>query len=175
MSASGRPRVLFVLQNAWRRSAKPGETEWLHEKVWLRLLWRSMTGKRLREMIPDGIDFEVVNATLRIGDRAAATFPADRLLMLARLRSRRPDLVVLCGKVAQELTMIVGAYGYPCILAPHPAWRALPKTQTAEIREEIELALRDSFPVTDDLLDAPDGAVVDGYERVGDSWERIKQ
>lgn len=27
-----------------------------------------------------------------------------------------------------------------------------------------------SFPVTDPDLDAPDGAVVDGYERVGDTW-----
>lgn len=27
-----------------------------------------------------------------------------------------------------------------------------------------------SFPVTDDALDAPDGAVVDGYERRGDRW-----
>ena len=27
-----------------------------------------------------------------------------------------------------------------------------------------------SFPVTDPDLDAPDGAVVDGYERVGDRW-----
>lgn len=26
------------------------------------------------------------------------------------------------------------------------------------------------FPVTDDDLDAPDGAVVDGYERVGHWW-----
>ena len=31
----------------------------------------------------------------------------------------------------------------------------------------------DSFPVTDDELDAPDGAVVDGYERQGDRWVRI--
>jgi N6-adenosine-specific RNA methylase IME4 len=27
-----------------------------------------------------------------------------------------------------------------------------------------------TFPVTDDLVDAPDGSVVDGYERVGDLW-----
>lgn len=30
-----------------------------------------------------------------------------------------------------------------------------------------------SFPVTDANLDAPDGAVVDGYERVGDRWEKV--
>jgi len=27
-----------------------------------------------------------------------------------------------------------------------------------------------AFPVTDPNLDAPDGAIVDGYERVGDTW-----
>lgn len=29
------------------------------------------------------------------------------------------------------------------------------------------------FDVTDDALDAPDGAVVDGYERRGGSWHRL--
>jgi len=33
---------------------------------------------------------------------------------------------------------------------------------------------REPFPVTDDLLDAPDGAVVDGFERVGDWWHPVK-
>lgn len=28
-------------------------------------------------------------------------------------------------------------------------------------------------PVTDPLLDAPDGAIVDGYERVGDTWRLL--
>lgn len=32
--------------------------------------------------------------------------------------------------------------------------------------------LRTSIPVTDSSLDAPDGAVVDGMERVGGTWER---
>lgn len=138
------PRVLFVLQNAWRRGAKEREREgeWLHEKTWLRLLWRSHTGKRLKEMIPDGIAYEVVNATLRIGDRAAATFPADRTLMHVRMQARRPDLVVLCGKVAQELRVTVDiGNGCPYILAPHPAWRRLSKAQTAEVKEEITSAL----------------------------------
>ena len=34
---------------------------------------------------------------------------------------------------------------------------------------------RRSFPVTDPDLDAPDGAVVDGYERVGDRWTRKRR
>lgn len=31
-----------------------------------------------------------------------------------------------------------------------------------------------SFPVTDDIEDAPDGAIVDGYERIGGMWYKIK-
>ena len=30
-------------------------------------------------------------------------------------------------------------------------------------------------PVTDPDLDAPDGAVVDGFERVGDRWEPVRR
>lgn len=30
-----------------------------------------------------------------------------------------------------------------------------------------------TFPVTDDELDAPDGAMVDGFERVGMEWRRL--
>lgn len=31
-----------------------------------------------------------------------------------------------------------------------------------------------SFPVTDPDLDAPDGAIVEGYRRVGNRWERTE-
>jgi hypothetical protein len=33
---------------------------------------------------------------------------------------------------------------------------------------------RASFPVTDPLEDAPDGAVVDGFERVGEVWHPVE-
>lgn len=46
------------------------------------------------------------------------------------------------------------------------------------VREALELLetpvrQRDWFPVTDPELDAPDGAIVDGYQRVGSIWKRI--
>jgi hypothetical protein len=34
---------------------------------------------------------------------------------------------------------------------------------------------KDWFPVTDPDFDAPDGAVVDGFVRVGDKWVRVKR
>ena len=35
-------------------------------------------------------------------------------------------------------------------------------------------SLADYFSVTDPNLDAPDGAIVDGYERVGDRWKKVR-
>lgn len=34
---------------------------------------------------------------------------------------------------------------------------------------------RKGFPVTDPHLDAPDGAIVNGYERHGDRWEPVQR
>ena len=137
------PRVLFVLQNAWRRGAVPGELESDHEpRAWERGLWRSQTGKRLREMIPDDLmismQFEVVNASLRVGSHSTAVFAADSLLMHARMQRIQPDFVVLLGKVAEKLAPVVASYNRPCIIGPQPAWRLLSKVRTAELKEEIE-------------------------------------
>ncbi len=165
--------VLFVLQNSWRKSAKPGEQELGREAVWRRLLWRSQTGRRLTEMIPNDISFEVVNASALVGNHSASVYPVDMALMALRLARIVPVVVVLCGKVAAGLAPLVEAAQITLVIAPHPAWRALSKEHTARIKTEIELALRDRFPVTNDLQDAPDGAVVNGYVRVGDYWERV--
>lgn len=139
--------VLFVLQNAWRRGAVPGEVESDHEpRAWIRGLWRSQTSKRLREMIPEDMfsldTFEVVNASELVGNRASAVFAFDSVLMQSRLRLIQPSLVVLCGKVAQGLLPVVERYGLPYVLTPHPTWRLLSKVRTAEIRAEIEEKVR---------------------------------
>lgn len=167
------PFVLFVLQNAWRHGAVPGETDDRLRRAWSRLLWRSQTGKRLQEMIPEGIEYGVVNASPFVGSTSGSIFAADKVLMTLRLVRYRPHLVVLCGKVAEQLAPLLDEFGQGYLVTPHPAWRMLSKEQTASIKQDIEIATRDSFPVTDDLMDAPDGAVVDGYKRVGDQWERV--
>lgn len=162
-----------MLQNAWRKSAKPGERDVGRERVWDRLLWRSQTGRRLREMIPDDTTFEVVNASALVGNHSSSVYPADTALMAMRLGRIKPTVVVLCGKVAAGLAPLIEDAQTTLVIAPHPAWRLLSKEHTARIKTEIEIALRDRFPVTNDLQDAPEGAVVDGYERVGDYWERL--
>ena len=137
------PLVLFVFQNAWRRGAKPEEQTLRHERAWMRLLWRSQTGKRLLEMIPDGINFDVVNASPFVGRQSFASFTADALLMHARMQRLRPVLVVLCGKVAHGLAHVVEQHERPYLRVPHPASRRLSKAETARIREEVAGALSD--------------------------------
>ena len=141
-------QVLFVLQKAWRKSAKPGEQDVGRESMWDSLLWNSQTGRRLKEMIPDDITFEVVNASALVGNHSGAIYPADMALMAMRLGRIKPAVVVLCGKVAAGLAPLVEDAQTTLIIAPHPAWRALSKEHTARIKGEIDLALRDRVPVT---------------------------
>ncbi len=130
-------QVLFVLQNAWRKSAKPGERDVGRESVWDRPLWRSQTGRRLKEMIPNDITFEVVNSSALVGSHSAAVYPADQALMAMRLGRIKPDVVVLCGKVAAGLAPLVEDAQTTLVIAPHPAWRLLSKEHTARIKQEI--------------------------------------
>ena len=134
---STEPRVLFVLQNAWRQEAPVGGRREWKPRHWAKALWASHTGRRLREFIPEGIELVVINASPEVGNRSTAVFLADAMRMHVQMQGLHPDLVVLCGKVAQELLIVVKDYERPYVLAPHPAWRALSKARTAEIREEI--------------------------------------
>lgn len=44
-----------------------------------------------------------------------------------------------------------------------------------EAGHNVRTCTRNSFPVTDPDLDAPDGAVVDGFQRSGDRWVATKR
>lgn len=135
--------VLFVLQNAWRRGATAGERGWSADEDtrrrahWKQALWKSHTGKRLREMIPDGCDFEVINASPFVGDKSWAVFTADPEYVLSQIDGYQPRLVVLCGNVAAQLAAPLARKGITYLRTPHPAYRLLSKVMTAAIREEI--------------------------------------
>jgi hypothetical protein len=66
--------LLGVLQNAWREDGRP----YASREEWLEGLWHSHTGRRLREMLPEDVDFEVVNSTARVGDNPASRLSPDR-------------------------------------------------------------------------------------------------
>jgi len=125
--------ILFILQNAYR-SAK---YQFRNEDEWHEDLFRSHTGRRLKEMVPDGVQFCVVNSTDKIGDSADSLYFADPFHIECMLNGIKPDLVVACGKIAQAGCRELGI---DFISAPHPAWRALSKKDTERIRNEIKMS-----------------------------------
>lgn len=53
------------------------------------------------------------------------------------------------------------------------AWVAISKCEPTPPVDHPEPSKPRRFPVTDDALDAPDGAIVDGYQRSGDEWVKL--
>ena len=103
---------------------------------WLHALWQSHTGKRLREMLPDDCTPTIINASLE----ADVVFPPSLASLQEALAGTQPDVVVLaCGKTARQGLDEIGVTDY--VSAPHPAWRALTKESTAEIRELLRQKL----------------------------------
>ncbi len=114
-------RVLYVLQNAWRRSAQEGEITTGREAAWERLLWRSQTGKRLKEMIPAGIPFRVMNASPLVGNHSKSRFQASLEHVWHQVVEYRPMVVVLLGTEAAKLEKQLP--GPQIVVGPHPCWR----------------------------------------------------
>lgn len=122
--------ILVILQNAWYRKLKKKPYD-----KWLIALWRSQTGKKLIKMLPQGIPFFVINSTDEVTDNPTDALKADHRWIRKWMRLVKPDIVLACGKIAQEACEQLGI---ETIHAPHPAWRRLSNTMTNEIRQKIE-------------------------------------
>jgi hypothetical protein len=104
-------------------------------RTWLRLLWRSHTGKRLKEMLPDEIETFITEASPMIGTKPSDAFEADLGFMRSEIQEHSNAKIILaCGKIAQAG---LDKLGVTYISAPHPAWRLLSKRMTAEIKEKL--------------------------------------
>lgn len=124
--------ILVLLQNAYY----PGGCKRpMNRRLWLWLLWRSHTGKRLKEMLPEGLEYYVDEANPKIGEHADACFPADLTHLSRLLDTVHPTLILACGRIAQEGCRKLDV---PFMSVPHPAWRFLSKETTAEIRRKLE-------------------------------------
>jgi len=128
--------LLVFLQCAWR----PGGA-FKSRDYWLTALWKSHTGKRLKEMLPDNIPVWVDNATPEVGDNPDAVFPPDPVHMAKVIDTVQPRVILACGEVAQKGLDLLEV---PYIPSPHPAYRALPKTRTAEIKSRVEEAYEET-------------------------------
>jgi len=136
------PRVLFVLQNAWRRGWPAGKP-W-HSTSWANALWRSYTGRRLCEMIPVDADVFVCNGSPQVADNRRMFYLPDPCYVRRRVQETHPDYVLLLGKQAAKLEPLMRELGQAYGVAPHPAWRALTKQRTREIRLAVSLALEEA-------------------------------
>jgi hypothetical protein len=126
-------KLLVVLQCAYG-TTKRRRRQLRIRKLWLKGLWNSYTGKRLKKMIPEGMEVEVINSTPKIGDVSSACFSAEPEYIAGWIESFEPDLILACGKVA---TGALEYMGIEHISVPHPAWRHLTNEQVNEIRNRI--------------------------------------
>jgi acyl-CoA synthetase (NDP forming) len=146
-------KVLVILQNAWRREATPGDTQFVpglapehSQQVWEQALWRSHTGKRLREMLPEGCEIVVGNATPHIGTTSREKKEIIVEYVMDQVEHSSPALVVLLGSEAAKAHDLIRGTGFPVITGPHPAWRCLSHTRAYEVREAISYVLQQPEP-----------------------------
>lgn len=118
--------ALCFLQNAWS-PVYAGRT-WPRAS-WLRALWASRSGQRLKvllEAAPD-IEFVFTNTTPICGAEPSSLLEPDREHIQRMLRAEasfmaaEPDCIIAFGsQAAREL-----AGESPLMILPHPAWRLL--------------------------------------------------
>lgn len=123
-------KILFFLQNAYRSE----RYQFRNVEEWYVDLMRSHSGRRLAQMIPEGVDVAVVNASPIIGDNAKSCYPPDPKHVRRMIRKHKPDIICACGKIAQRGLSEMGIEYVP---VPHPAWRALSKEHVARIRQQL--------------------------------------
>jgi len=123
--------LLVVLQNAYRKSGAP----YRNRRQWLKCLWLSHTGKRLRRMLPADIEPYVINANPQIGKHAGAVFPPDLEHLRQTIERVNPSVILACGRMAQTG---LDALGVTYVAAPHPAWRQLTELEITVIREKLD-------------------------------------
>ena len=127
--------VLVILQCAYYLDGKPRR-----RAAWLLGLERSYTGKRLKEMLPDGIDYYVINASQEIGSKSDAMFPPDINYIKQTIGHISPTIRLACGKVAQAAVEEIETT-IPIIKTYHPAFRGLSKDITKGINECVQAAM----------------------------------
>ena len=120
---------IVILQNAWYEKLKKKPYD-----KWLIALWKSHTGRRLIEMLPEGIPYFIINSTDEITDNPNDALEANYRWIRKWMRLVKPKIVLACGKVAQKACYELKIKH---IIAPHPAWRGLMKLKTAQIKALI--------------------------------------
>lgn len=122
--------ILFILQNAYRSE----KHQFTNNDEWSRELLHSHTGRRLKEMIPEGYEYNVINSSPNIGNNSSSIYIADPQYIKTLVNKIKPDIIIACGRIAQDGCTELGLQ---YISAPHPAWRCLSKEITNNIKTKI--------------------------------------
>jgi len=126
-------KLLVVLQCAYATTQRRRK-QLENERIWLKALWSSHTGKMLKTMIPEHCLVYIINASNHIGHVSQACFPPDVSHLKEKIEEIKPDVILACGRIAQKG---MRAVGIPFIKAPHPAWRRLTKKQRQQVKDLI--------------------------------------
>lgn len=123
--------ILFILQNAYQSE----KHQFKNEEEWSRELANSHTGRRLKEMIPEGKEYKVINSSNIIGDCPDSCYEADTNHIKKLVNEINPTVICACGKIAQKGCADLGLIFIP---APHPAWRQMSKKQSGAIKQLLD-------------------------------------
>ena len=130
-----KPVLLVILQCPWRKGRL--ENGW-NPGVWYKMLWISRTGVRLREALPfDFYEVRVCNANPSLADSPDGVFPPDLKHLRRALKRVQPDVILACGRVAQEAVGKIKTI-VPVVEMKHPAYRLLSHRMTEEVRLRLE-------------------------------------
>ena len=131
------PKLLVILQNAYGVTEKRRK-QLTSERLWLYALWKSQTGRRLKEMLPSNFNIKIINASEQIGCYSSALFPPDKNYLRTKIDEFQPNVILACGRIAQQG---LKALNISYTAGPHPAWRLLSKIKTEEIKLTLEKQL----------------------------------
>lgn len=134
------PKIIGFLQNAWSPMYAGGT--WPRES-WLKALWRSRSGQRLRILttITD-YDWWFDNTTPIVGETPDSVVPPDAAHIENVLTAQKPDVVVTFGKqAAGSLKTPCLTRGLSLLILPHPAHRIV----TNQLYEKAGLLLKRGF------------------------------
>jgi hypothetical protein len=94
------------------------------------------TGRRLKEAIPDGIDFTIINSNPKIGEKSNSYFPPDANHVNREIAKFNPKVILFCGcngKILMDEIKFENS-----VHMPHPAYRALTKKITSDTKKKIK-------------------------------------
>lgn len=123
-------KLLVFLQNAW--SPVYAGRHW-PRRSWLRALASSRSGMRLRLL---GVDLDDCHNVSTVVTKTSRGKPdADPEHVLEILQEHEPDLVVCCGRLAEET--VARLWGGALLALPHPASRVLQNAVYERARRRI--------------------------------------